>query len=250
MRLLSVELRKIRRRHMGLLFLAPLLLMFAWLAWILKGMDEAVLHQGYYLLLMNLPLMNAIIMPTVFAAACSRICDIEIKGNTFKMLCTMEPRQSIYYYKLLINTIYLLLFSLAETGMILLLGKLFSFQQALPVKQLGIFFLATFLVSLVIILMQQPLSLLSENQLFPLFFGVAGSFFGLFTWFFPKLPLRYLVPWGYYCVGSTINMYYEEATREVTYYLIPFPYLYFGLFLLFGVLIYFVGKAKFMKKEV
>lgn len=250
MKYLSIEFKKIRHRYIGLLYLAPLLLIMVWMVWCLRDMNEVMLHQGYYLMLLNLPLMNAIILPTVLAAVCSRICDIEIKGNTFKLLCTMEPRQSIYHNKLIVNMIYLFLFSLAEAGIVLLLGKLYGILQPLPLNQLGSFLFSTFFVSLVIILLQQPLSLLFENQLFPLFFGVGGSFLGLFSWFFPEIPLRYLVPWGYYCVGSTLNIHYVEATRKVTYYPIPFPYLSFGLFLLFGVFVYFAGKSKFMKKEV
>lgn len=250
MRLLTIELKKIRRRHIGLLYLALLVLILAWMSWCLKDMDDVILSQGYYLMLLNLPLMNAILLPTVLAAVCSRICDIEIKGNTFKLLCTMDSRQNIYHIKLLINAIYLLLFSLAEAGIILLLGKIFSIQQALPLPQLGTFILSTFFVSLVLILLQQPLSLLFENQLFPLFLGVGGSFLGLFSWFFPELPLRYLVPWGYYYVSATVTLYYEKTTREVTYYPIAFPIFYFGLFLIFGVIVYFIGKTRFMKKEV
>lgn len=250
MRLLTIELKKIRRRHIGLIYFALLILLSAWMVWCLRDMDEVVLSQGYYLMLLNLPLMNAILLPTVLAAACSRICDIEIKGNTFKLLCTVESRQSIYHIKLLINAIYLLLFSLAEAGIILLLGKIFSIQQALPLPLLGTFIFSTFFVSLILILLQQPLSLLFENQLFPLFFGVGGSFLGLFSWFFSKLPLRYIIPWGYYCVGANVTLYYEKTTREVTYSPAAFPYFYFGLFLLFGILVYFIGKARFMKKEV
>lgn len=250
MRLLTIELKKIRRRHIGLLYLALLVLILAWMSWCLKDMDDVILSQGYYLMLLNLPLMNAILLPTVLAAVCSRICDIEIKGNTFKLLCTLESRQNIYHIKLLINAIYLLLFSLAEAGIILLLGKIFSIQQALPLPQLGTFIFSTFFVSLVLILLQQPLSLLFENQLFPLFLGVGGSFLGLFSWFFPELPLRYLVPWGYYYVSATVTLYYEKTTREVTYYPIAFPIFYFGLFLIFGVIVYFIGKTRFMKKEV
>lgn len=250
MRLLTIELKKIRRRHIGLLYLALLALILTWMSWCLKDMDDVILSQGYYLMLLNLPLMNAILLPTVLAAVCSRICDVEIKGNTLKLLCTLESRQNIYHIKLLINAIYLLLFSLAEAGIILLLGKIFSIQQALPLPQLGTFILSTFFVSLVLILLQQPLSLLFENQLFPLFLGVGGSFLGLFSWFFPELPLRYLVPWGYYYVSATVTLYYEKTTREVTYYPIAFPIFYFGLFLIFGVIVYFIGKTRFLKKEV
>ena len=250
MRLLVTELKKIRRRHIGFLFAAALAVNFAWMLWAMSDMDKVIIYQGYYYLLLSLPLMNGIFLPTILAAAESRLCDIEIKGNTLKLLCTMEPRQSIFHTKLLAGILYLALFASAETVMIPVLGKIYQVKQILPIQELGIFFLSTFTVSLVLMILQQSLSLLSENQLFPLFFGVAGSFAGIFSWFFPQLPIRYLLPWGYYCVGTTINMYYEDATRTVTYYTIPFPTVFFVGFLIFGILVYMIGKRLFMKKEI
>lgn len=250
MRLFATELKKIRRRHIGFLFAAALAVDFAWMLWAMSDMDKVIIYQGYYYLLLSLPLMNGIFLPTILAAAESRLCDIEIKGNTLKLLCTMEPRQSIFHTKLLISILYLTLFTLAETVMIPLLGKIYQVKQILPLQELGIFFLSTFTVSLVLMILQQSLSLLSENQLFPLFFGVAGSFAGIFSWFFPQLPIRYLLPWGYYCVGTTINMYYEETTRTITYYTIPFPTEFFAGFMIFGILVYVIGKKLFMKKEI
>lgn len=250
MRIFLTELKKIRRRHIGLLYAAALFLIFIWLLWAMHDMDEVITQQGYYYLLLSLPLMNGIFLPTILACVESRLCDIEIKGNTFKLLCTMQPRHSIYHVKLLLGMIYLACFSLAETAMIPLLGTLFQVEQALPAGSVCIFLFSTFTVSAVLILLQQPLSLLSENQLFPLFFGVGGTFVGIFSWFFPQLPIRYMLPWGYYCVGTNINLYYEESTRTSTYYTIPFPKEIFAGFIIFGILVYFVGKNKFMKKEV
>lgn len=250
MSIFFTELRKIKHRHIGLLYGAALLLIFIWVAWGMSDMDNEISQQGYYYLLLSIPLMNGIFLPTILACVESRLCDIEIKGNTYKMLCTMQPRHSIYHIKLFLGVLYLLAFSLAETAMIPLLGKLFRVEQKLPWDCVFIFFFSTFTVSTVLILIQQPLSLLLENQLFPLFFGVGGTFAGIFSWFFPQLPIRYMLPWGYYCVGTTINMYYEEATRTVTYYTIPFPKVFFTGFIIFGILVYIIGKNSFMKKEV
>lgn len=250
MRIFFTEWRKLRHRKIGLIYLAAFTVIFLWTAWCMRDMKRYILEQGCYYLLLNLPLMNAVFLPTILAAVESRLCDIELKGNTFKMLCTMQPRKSIYHVKLLIGTLYLLLFSLAETALIPLLCHFFHVQQPLPWDQLCIFFFSTFTVGLVLILIQQPLSLLFENQLFPLFFGLGGTFVGLFSWFFPQLPLRYLTPWGYYCVGATVNMLYDESTREMTLYTIPFPTKAFSVFLAFGLLVYLTGKRQFMKKEV
>lgn len=250
MNIFLTELKKIRCRHIGLLYAATLFLIFIWMVWAMSDMDDVIIQQGYYYMLLSIPLMNGVFLPTIVACVESRLCDIEIKGNTYKLLCTMQQRHSIYHIKLLFGILYLLFFSLAETAVIPLLGKLYHVEQEMPVDSVFIFLFSTFTVSTVLILIQQPLSLLCENQLFPLFFGVGGTFVGIFSWFFPQLPIRYMLPWGYYCVGTDINMYYEEAARTVTYYKIPFPKEFFAGFIIFGILVYIIGKNRFMKKEV
>lgn len=249
MKLFITELKKIRRRHIGMLFTANLIIDFVWMHWAMDG-SKYVYNQEYDYLLLSLPLINAIFLPVILAATASRLCDIELKGNTLKMLCTMEPRQSIFHTKLLIGTVYLLLFSLAQTAMIPILGGMLSAGQEMPIARICLFCISTFGVSLVLFLIQQSVSLLSANQLFPLFLGVGGSFVGVFTWFFPQLPLRYMLPWGYYCVVLTVNMYYDYATRDVTYYSTPFPTVFFLGFMAFGIPVYIIGKKLFMSREI
>lgn len=253
----KAEKQKLRRRHVGLLYLLLLAVIFLWLLWVLYDrsaetgslISENTRSQGAFLLLLNLPLMNATLLPIVLAAAESRLCDMELSGNTLKMLCTMQHRQGIYLTKLLFGLFYLLGFALAETAMVPLLCTLFQVEQPLPYLQLWQFFFSTVSVGTVLVILQQSLSLLFENQLLPLFMGVGGSFAGLFSWFFP-LPIRYLLPWGYLCVGCTVNLDYNEITRHVTYYPIPFPVLPWLGFLAFGILVLWIGNQKFMKKEI
>lgn len=249
MRLFITELRKIHRRYIGMLFTATWVIVLVWMLWATNDSDF-LYNQEYEYLLLSLPLINAVFLPTILAAAASRLCDIELKGNTLKMLCTMEPRRSIFHTKLLVGTIYIFLFSLAQTALIPFLGVYLSARQEIPIARVCLFGLSTFGVSLVLFLIQQSVSLLSSNQLFPLFLGVGGSFVGIFTWFFPQLPLRYMLPWGYYCVMLTVGMYFDTATRDVTYYAEPFPTGFFLGFMAFGILVYLIGKKLFMNKEI
>lgn len=252
MYLFFTELKKIRHRYIWLVYGAVLMVISLWIGFNMSGMDSYdIAGQEYFYLLISLSLMNSIFLPITLACAASRLCDIELKGNTFKLLCTMQPRHSIYHIKLSLNSLYLLVFSLAETALIPLLGHYFKVSQPMPTSLICIFFFTTFIVSLVLYILQQSLSLVSGNQLFPLFLGVGGTFIGIFSAFFPSQALFFrLLPWHYYLIGCPINMNYDSATREVTYYEIPFPKGTFFGFLFFGIFIYFLGKNIFMKKEV
>lgn len=251
MSLFITELKKIRRRHIGMLFAANLVIDFIWMNWAMgRGLQgrQFLLGQEYYYLLLTLPIINAIFLPTILASAASRLCDIELKGNTLKMLCTMESRQSIFHTKLLVGAIYVLLFSMAQTAMIPLLCTILPTAQEMPPVNVLLCGVTTFGVSIVLLIIQQSLSLLSRNQLFPLFFGVGGSFVGIFFAFFPQIPP--VLPWTYYYTLCTVNMYYSQSMRDVTYYLIPFRTGLFLGFMAFGILAYMIGKRLFLYREI
>ena len=173
------------------------------------------------------------------------------KGNTYKLLCTLQEKGAIFFNKLLLGSLYMLCFACLQLCLVAFLGWRYRIPQEWPAGQAGYFFVATFVTSVVLLLLQEILSLRMENQLYPLFIGLIGTFAGLFSWFFPNLPLRYVIPWGYYCVGCTINMEaWDRETRIVRLYAIPFPYLNFALFLLFALLLYLYGRNLFLKREV
>lgn len=252
-KLFLTELKKNRRRHVGLLYLAALFVIVLWTSWAMSKMadkGDVIVRQGYYYLLANFPLMNSIFLPAIIACVESRLCDMELKGNTLKLLCTMQPKHSVYHIKLFISFLYLLFFTVAQTSLIFVYCRFFHVKQQIPTQDMALFFLSSLVMGTVLIILQQSLSLLSDNQLFPLFFGVGGSFAGIFSWFFPQLPIRYFLPWGYYCVLLTVTVDYEEASRTVSYYHIPFATEFFFGFAVFGIVAYLVGKDRFMKKEV
>lgn len=144
----------------------------------------------------------------------------------------------------------MLVFVMMQFLLILILGRYFRFSQPVPWEHIGYCLLAAFITGLVIMLLQEILSLMMDNQLYPLFIGLIGTFIGLFSWFFPNLPLRYLIPWGYYCVGCTINYNYYEETRVMDCYTVPFSWGGFSILIIFGILLYVYGRHLFLEKEV
>ncbi len=244
------EIKKTKRKWMWGAPLGIFLVDLAWMYWVFSGMEREELADGFYQLLMNLPLVNTITLPILAAVLASRLCDMENKGNTYKLLCTLQEKGAIFRNKFILGGLYILLFSLFQLGMIVFLVWGYRIPQELETDQIAYFFLSTCATTIVLLLLQEILSLMMDNQLYPLFIGLIGTFAGLFSWFFPNLPLRYVIPWGYYCVGCTINNIYYKETREVFFYTIPFSYGGFAALLLFAAALYFCGRNLFLKKEV
>lgn len=247
---LRTEFFKVKRRFLWLLPLGVILMEFFWIFTNDYLRQPEILAEGYNTLLLHLPLLNTIFLPLVLSAIASRICDAENKGNTYKLLCTMQQKGRIFDMKLIMGAVYVFLFTLLEAANLLLLARLIHVTQALPVKHVLIFLGVFFLTSLVIYLFHLILSLLLTSQLIPLFVGLLGSLVGLFSAFFPIGFLAGFTPWGYYLIGMTFSSWYDADTRTSVIYEVPFPTIWFLCYLAAACILYVVGKRLFLKKEV
>lgn len=246
---LKAEAMKQKGKRNILVPVAFLALLFFWTLFLLKGIKQEELPFGYFSLLYQYPVMNAILVPLMVSVTASRICDMEVKGDTMKILFTLEKRGHFFDCKSLMGMKYLVLFFVGQTALIPLSGKLFGFTQEIPWKHLPLFFISSLSVGTALLLLQEILSLFSHNQILPLIVGLAGSFLGLFSLFFPENIMK-LVLWGYFAVFSTTGMNWDKTTRISTYYEIPFPVSTFLLFLVFCTAAFLLCRTLIQKKEV
>ncbi|MCH1984403.1 ABC transporter permease [Ruminococcus sp. OA3] len=246
---IAAEQKKARHRHVLIFPAGVLLILFLWSLWGNKTATPSQLAQGYTSLLYQLPMMNAIFMPVMLAVIASRLCDMEIKGATLKLLFTLQRRSSFYNCKLLYGIKYLFIFTLGEILLILGCGQIFHFTEPLRPGLILLNFISTLLVGTVVLIVQQTLSLLSENQLMPLIVGLCGSFLGLFSMYFPRAVSRFVL-WGYFGMFTPLGMDWDPKTRIITYFDIPFPTTDFIIFLIAGIIIYLAGITLFLRKDV
>lgn len=246
---LSIELYK--RRHLKL-WLIPLLfcaVLSLWIGSSFRNPDPESLAQGYQFLLYQIPLLNCVIMPIMIAVIASRLCDMEIKGQTLKLLYTLQEKQNFFDCKYLHEVLYLFLFVAVECLLVVLAGNFLQFTEKLPWHLLLRHGLVTLLVGAVILIFQHYLSLTLENQIVPLLTGLVGSFLGLFSMFFPA-PVSRFVIWGYFGAFEPFYMDWDSATRIITFTHAPFPLSTLILFSLFGILAYLVCRTIIVRKEV
>ena len=249
-RTLRAEIRKTRRRFLWVLPLGVVLLEFLIFATNEYAYRPEVAADGYFYLIWGIPIYNTIFLPLALAVMASRICDAENRGNTWKLLCTMQEKKQLFDVKLLFGGLYALFLTALEALLIPALGQVIPITQAFPVRHYLIFLGVLFVVSWALFLMQQVLSLLIESQLIPLFIGLLGSFVGVFSAFFPMDKVTGFLPWGYYIVGMTFSSWYDEENRISHFYEVPFRWPWFLAFLIVFLILYFVGKRLFLKKEV
>lgn len=244
-RTFSIEFYK--RRHL-LIWTLPVIFAVLLFLWQTLGAKDR-LDLGYTYRFYQLPLLNCLIMPTFLAVIASRCCDMEIKGDTMKLLYTMQSKHVFYNMKFLHEALYLLLFVLLETLTIPASGLIWHFTETLSLSSLGLFALTAFSVGLVILSFQHFLSLYCPNQITPLFTGLAGSFAGLFSLYLPE-QFSLWVPWRYFAAFIPVEMHWEETTRNMWFTPVPFPVTRFVLFITFGILLCFIFQSAFIKKEV
>lgn len=249
LRSLTAEQKKVRRKKIWLVPLGFLSFESVWALWLFSRAHPEELVTGYLKLFYQLPVMNTVIMPVMIAVIASRLNDMEIKGDTLKLLYTMQRPDVFFDCKYISGAKYLLLFTAGQCLLILALGKAFGFEKPIKLPMLMACFFVTFCTALVLLSIQQTMSLLSKSQIMPLAAGLAGSFLGLFSLFFPA-PLARLVIWGYFAAFPCVSMNWDRSTRITEYYELPFPLYAFFTFAAVGILIFILCRSIVVKKEV
>lgn len=249
----KAERKKQRYRNIWIVPLGFLAVLALWISVSMRNFTAHDLAKGYQFLFYQLSLMNSIFMPIMLAVVASRLCDMEIKGCTLKLLYTLEKPGRFYDIKFAAEMKYLLYFSFGEILIILLLGKLFHITEPIQPLPFAEHFLAVSCIGAMLLGFQHLLSLMSDNQILPLCVGLAGSFLGLFSMFFPR-AISLLIVWGYFSIFSVVGINWSEVKDGADYldYITyqKLPAAGFLLFLAIGMILYLIEREIFKRKEV
>ena len=248
MKVILLEFYKIRRRKVGVIILVLLGVQCLWGLWAFRHMDAKKLSQGYMQCLYHFTVLNTIMMPMIAAITASKICDLEHKGQTFKLLLTVMPAGALFDAKFICASMYMVTVGAAQTVFIIILGKSAGFTEPFPPGYLFYYFVITIFVTVVILAIQQAFSLLFANQMVSFVIGITGSFVGLFSLFLPQTIQRGIL-WSYYGVLTPVRMNWDSQTRIADLQYIPVDWSSFLLLMGLFAVIYFTGRRCFTRKE-
>lgn len=210
---LALEYFKIRRKKVWLMLT---LFLIAELVWASMSMSISISRSPdnatWEALIFTLSSMNGLFLPIISAIIVSRICDMEHKGSTWKMLMTTSiGRNHVYAAKYLCASSLALYGIVIQAAFIVGFAALNSFAGPLPVSLLLHFIAGTLLTNLAITSMQQWLSLAVKNQAFALSLGMLGGFLGTTLTLFPA-SLRHFFIWSYYMDLSPVTYIYSASS--------------------------------------
>ena len=210
------ELQKARRRHDLLLCLLLPGIVVLWVGGLSPSSPEE-LANGYSALLYSIPVIEAILLPVMMAVLASRLWDMEVKGNTAKLLYTLQSRRSLFAGKAVFGTLEVLLTAVLELACVPALGRVHGYTEAFPKGQFVYLFVCTLAVDLMLFFGELLLMLWCGNPLPALCVGIVGALVGLFSAFLPPL-VSYFVPFGYYIPLSAYEVAnWDQASHLVTY---------------------------------
>ena len=190
------ELQKAHRRHDLLLCLLLPGIVVLWVGGLSPSSPEE-LANGYSALLYSIPVIEAILLPVMMAVLACRLWDMEVKGNTAKLLYTLQTRRSLFAGKAVFGTLEVLLTAVLELACVPVLGRVHGYTEAFPTGQFVYLFVCTLAVDLMLFFGELLLMLWFGNPLPALCVGIVGALVGLFSAFLPPL-VSYFVPFGYY----------------------------------------------------
>ncbi|MFD1179179.1 ABC transporter permease [Paenibacillus puldeungensis] len=243
-----LEFYKLRRKRIFLMI--PLLLSVE-LAWACISVSMALAQHpgevGWADTVMTVSSMNGLFLPILSAVIVSRICDMEHKGNTWKMLMSASVKRSRLYAAKYACAVLLLLFAvILQVVVITAFGAANAFP-ALPGGMLLKFIGSAMLTSLAVVALQQWVSLVVKNQAFALSLGMFGGFIGLTADLFPAAIRRFFI-WSYYTgLGPVTYSYENEIMKFVDNPVHPILPL---IALLAALLAYTLGSIHFGRQDV
>lgn len=244
------ELKKTRGKLLSVI-LPVLAVICVWFLWMLHNPGPEMCRTGYTYMTIPQMMLNAIFLPVAIGVMASRLMDMENKGNTYKLLCTLQPKSGIFICKLLLAIIHLALFFLLETTALRLLGAAVGITESFPIRYYLRLQGIGFLSAVLLFILQIFFSLRFENQLYPMFIGLIGSFLSLFSLFLPiGSVLAYFCPWSYITFGGCVTMNYDEATSTIYYTQLPFDTAGFFVLLSVTAIAYLAVRRYFLRKEV
>ena len=248
----KLELVKNRIPVLILLTFFFLAINFVWCSFGLRTASDSQRQWGWMMLLYEMPILNAILAPSFVAVLASRIADVEHKGETLKLLYTLQSRSSLYHAKLALGAIFCLLLCIGQALVVVLTGAVFHFEHVAPLDKIALYFFFSLLVTFASYILQLNLSLFIRNQMVSLCIGIIGSFCGLFLMFLNQYPvLQHVVLWTNY-VTLTLSLIseYDAKTRYISYAwcnVNPWGLLSVAIWM---VVLYLIGRRLCVTKEV
>lgn len=199
MKAIRLEFFKLRRKR---LFLMIILFLCVELAWAFMANSFSISRNpnnaGWDAVLVTVASMNGLFLPIISAVVVSRICDMEHKGSTWKLLMAASVKRSrIYAAKYASACILMLGAMILQAFAIVGFGVAHGFEESVPFSLLIRFLAGTMLTNMVVIALQQWISLSVKNQAFALCLGMIGGFIGMAAELFPA-AVRQIFIWSYY----------------------------------------------------
>lgn len=163
--------------------------------------------------------LNALLFPIAIALFCSKISDIEHKGNTLKLLIPSGQNiGSLYISKVIYAGLFFTLLTLLQSIMIPVIAK--KYQVPFEINMYLHHLIGLAIANLFLIAIQVFLSLKLEKQAISISIGLFGGFLGIMMSRAPEV-LRQILPWGYIGVLSPVKMVSEKVGEGAVARFIP-----------------------------
>ena len=240
MKYLCLELYKLKRRKV---FLTFVLILGVELLFVFSnyGNNENFLGMisdpnapAWEDLIVGPATMNGLFLPILAAVIASRICDMEHRGNTWKLLeCNNENRKAI----------------LIQALVIVAYGNAVGIVEPLPVKTLWEFVLGTVMVTFVVVTIQVFFSLVFANQLVPMSIGMIGALIGFISTLLPT-GIRNILIWGNYAEMMVLGQDTSSGNLQSSELVVRnIDFLPLTILFIVGLIAFVLFEKKFQKYE-
>lgn len=251
MKLIGLEFYKLRHKH---LFLMTTLFLLVEIGWAFMATSMSItrnpLIARWETLILMLSTMNGLFLPILSAICVSRICDMEHKGNTWKLLLTASVKRGhLYAAKYICACLVMLWICILQIFSVIAFGIIKGIEEPVPFLLLAQFLSGTILTNMVIVALQQWVSMALKNQAFALTVGMIGGFIGMAADLFP-LDVRRFFVWSYYTGLSPVKQNYVNEQMQFTIQDLSILLPLMAFLIIAGIVTYLAGSIQISRQEV
>lgn len=248
---IRLEFFKTKRKKIWLTLLAFVGLELAWIYVAFRNPSASEIEIGWMELLYQVPSLNSILFPVLAAVMASRLADLEHKGDTWKLLGTMQSPRMLFLSKFICGGWYMLVSIFFITISMLIFGYIFHYEGTPAFDKYFIFFLFQLFIALEILAVQLILSSYIRNQMIPFCIGCGGAFLGLLLLFVPIKILQYLLPWGHASLLFLVYLVdWNPDSRIMKLAYVPIDFIAIVIVIAELVLLLILGSSLLNKREV
>lgn len=243
-KLLLLELKKLKRKHMLITFLAMTAFYFICIYYSIRS--QLKFSSDAHCILFNAAIYSTMVMPILITVLCTTLFDLEQSHNMENELRIYLAPKEFFNVKWIFSVMSFICYGFLQTVMYSIFSQLIFGAGNITISEFIYHFATSSVVNIMLITLMQVVMLKTRNQFSSTIFGLTLSLTGLFGVILEP-NIAHLIPSSYYVFLSTVTISMTESGTD--FVLLDTPWVVLVGVCIFTAILFIVSKYLYLSQE-